>query len=52
MVNEYLICKECGYTTKEIKKPGKYVCPQCQEEKEFFPFRFGCGSKPSEVYEK
>ncbi len=52
MVDEFLICKECGYTTKEKEELGRYFCPQCQEEKKFYPFRFGCGSKPSDVYNK
>lgn len=48
----YVICEECGFTFDDKEEGGTYYCPECQEEKKFYSFTFGCGGKPTELYER
>ncbi len=51
-MKNYLICKNCGYTFENIRKSGECYCPQYKEKKHFYLLTFGCGGKPTELYEK
>ncbi|MBD3215551.1 MAG: hypothetical protein GF311_23275 [Candidatus Lokiarchaeota archaeon] len=46
-----VICKECGEILDD-KESGFYDCPQCQKKMKFYDFCFGCGCKPSELYDQ
>jgi Zn finger protein HypA/HybF involved in hydrogenase expression len=49
-MKNYLICEDCGYIFDNKQKSGDYLCPQCEEKKHFYSLTFGCGGKPSELY--
>lgn len=51
-MDNYVICKDCGFTFDDKEEGGNYYCPQCQKKRKFYSFTFGCGGKPSELYEK
>lgn len=51
-MSSYVMCEECGFTFDNKEEGGDYYCPQCQKEQHFYSFTFGCGGKPTKLYEK